>query len=137
MAGGFVAFALILASLAEALLGAVSTPATGQSWNPGGQRRLFGIFRAAAKEGSDPTTALPITNPAKNTPAYSFLTFFRDGRVQKGLAMPGQDEPIVESQMRHDIASGGNWASQWGLYQINGNSGQIVFADARAADNNW
>ena len=100
--------------------------------NQGGTTRIFGIFRAHAKEGTDPTAGLDVFDPAKKTPRYSFLTFFLDGRVKKGLITLGLDEYIDESQMRHDIASGGNTAAQWGIYQISGNNGRILFADARA-----
>lgn len=102
-----------------------------QAVNEGGPVSLFGIYRAPAKEGTDPTVALDIFDPAKKTPRYSFLTFFRDGRVKKGLITVGLDEYIDESQMRHDIAGGGNTAAQWGVYQISGNNGRIVFADGR------
>jgi hypothetical protein len=107
-------------------------PVYAQARNQGGPTRLFGVFRAPAKEGSDPTAKLDVFDPAKKTPRYSFLTFFPDGRVKKGLITRGLDQYIDESQMRYDIASGGNTAAQWGIYQIAGSSGRIVFADARA-----
>jgi len=69
--------------------------------------------------------------PLKKTPNYMFLTFFQDGRVKKGLPMMGLDEYLAEPTMRHDIASSGKSAAQWGLYEIASGRGQIVFADAR------
>jgi hypothetical protein len=103
-----------------------------QALSQGGSAGLFGVFRAPAKEGTDPTASLEVFDPAKKTPRYSFLTFFRDGRVKKGLITRGLDQYIDESQMRHDIASSGNTAAQWGMYQISGNTGRIVFADGRS-----
>jgi hypothetical protein len=118
------------------LIWAISLPAIAagfQTANPAGPVRLQGIFRAAARNGFDSTSALDIFDPARNTPQFNFLTFFQDGRVKKGLVTGGLDEYIAESHMRHDIASGGNTAAQWGVYQIVGGRGVIVFADPRAA----
>jgi hypothetical protein len=94
--------------------------------------RLSGIYRAPAAQV--PSAAnLDFADPASHTPNHAFLTFFPDGRVKRGLIQRGFNEYKDESQFRHDIASGGNTASQWGLYQISGGQGSIVFADARLA----
>ncbi|HXW55991.1 MAG TPA: hypothetical protein VEJ67_09600 [Candidatus Cybelea sp.] len=111
--------------------GPMTSAARAQAMNQGGPIRLFGIFRAPVRGAADPTVTLDVFDPAKKTPRYSFLIFFPDGRVKKGLITRGLDEYLDESQMRHDIASGGNTAAQWGVYQISGSGGRIVFADAR------
>jgi hypothetical protein len=100
---------------------------------PAGPGRLAGIYRAATPPGIDPTSSLDIFDPARNTPEFSYLTFFPDGRVKKGLIGLGFSEFQDESQFRHDIANGGNIAAKWGIYQIAGAGGRIVFADARLA----
>jgi hypothetical protein len=124
---------LVFAISVQAPAGEMMAPTSSQGPKLGGGLTLKGIYRAAAKEGTDPTASLQIGDPAQRTPRYRFLTFFADGRVKKGLTVLGLDEYMAESQMRHDIASGGNYASQWGVYQIRGSQGRIVFADARLA----
>jgi hypothetical protein len=121
----------ILLALTAVPGGGAALRARAQAANANGPAKLFGVWRANAQPGSDPSAALDIFDPAKKTPQYSFLTFFPDGRVKKGLVTRGLDEYLDESQMRHDIASGGKTAAQWGMYRIAGSSGQIVFADGR------
>jgi hypothetical protein len=71
---------------------------------------------------------LTISDPAKNSPNFVFLVFFPDGRVKKGLIGTGLEDFISESSMRLDISSGGNFAAQWGLYQLSNGQGAIRFA---------
>jgi len=92
--------------------------------------RLSGIFRASVKEGTDPTASLPIGDLAAKTPAYSYLVFFPSGRVKRGLVTSGLDHYNDEASMRRDVASGGNIATQWGMYKLSGDHGKIVFASA-------
>ena len=98
-----------------------------------GPGRLAGIYRATAWDGGASADALDIFDSAKKTPDYAFLTFFPDGRVKKGLIGGGFDGYQDESTFRHDVANGGNIAAKWGIYQIYGGGGRIVFADARLA----
>jgi len=105
-------------------------PAMGLSTTPGGPPRFTGILRAAARNGEDPTANLAIGDPAGNSPGYKFLVFFDDGRVKRGLIHQGFGETFAEPSMRHDIASGGKFAMQWGIYQFGGGSGRIQFASA-------
>jgi hypothetical protein len=91
-----------------------------------------GIYRASAAQVPS-AGALDFIDPAAHTPNYAFLTIFPDGRVKRGLIQRGFDEYQDEAQFRHDIASGGNTASQWGLLLISGAQRMIVFADARLA----
>lgn len=105
-------------------------PAMGLSTIPGGPPRFTAILRAPARNGEDPTASLAIGDPAGNSPGYKFLVFFGDGRVKRGLIHQGFGETIVESSMRLDIASGGKFATQWGIYQFSGAGGRIQFASA-------
>lgn len=97
---------------------------------PGGAIRLRGIYRATAPNIAASMNELTIADPAKHSPGFVFLVFFPDGRVKKGLIQSGIDDEISESSMRLDISSGGNFAAQWGLYQIVGTRGAIKFASA-------
>jgi hypothetical protein len=99
----------------------------------GAQGRIAGIYRAATRPGVDPAASLDIFDPAKNTPDFTFLTFFPDGHVKKGLIENGFDGYIVDSKFRRDVASGGNIAAKWGLLQISAGRARIVFPDPRAA----
>lgn len=90
--------------------------------------RLRGIYRATATNGAQALSQLTIADPAKHSPGYSFLVFFPDGRVKKGLIDKGIDDEISESSMRLDLSSGGIIAAQWGVYQIVGDRGMIQFA---------
>ena len=93
------------------------------------QARLSGIYRARAKEGTDPSSSLDISDLAARTPAYSYLVFFPSGRVKRGLVISGLDSYNDEFSMRTDIASGGKTSAQWGMYRISGDRGRISFAD--------
>jgi len=92
--------------------------------------RLSGIYRANVKEGTDPSDTLAAGDPAAKTPSYSYLVFFPSGRVKKGLAYSGLDGFNDEFQMSGAVRSGGNTATQWGMYQLSGNGGMIRFASA-------
>ena len=95
--------------------------------------RIAGLYRAMARNGVDTAAGLDIFDPAKNTPDYTFLTFFPDGRVKKGLIQMGFDNYVVDSYFRHDVANGGAIAAKWGQYQIAGGQGRIVFANGALA----
>ena len=95
-----------------------------------GQGGVTGIYRAAANGATDSVASLWIDDPARKTPNYMFLVFFPDGRVRKGLPTQGLDTVVVESSMRLDIASGGKLSSRWGICQMSGDSGRIIFADS-------
>jgi hypothetical protein len=97
-----------------------------------GQAAIPGIYRASAAQVPS-AGALDLSDPAAHTPKYAFLTIFPDGRIKRGLIQGGFDNYQDESNFRHGIASGGNWASQWGRYRISGGQGNIVFADGRLA----
>jgi len=96
---------------------------------------LSGIYRAAAKPGENTVGRLAFNDPAEKSPNYKFLVFFPDGRVKRGLILGGMDKQIPESAMRHDIASGGNFATQWGKYLFSGGRGRMVFASAAGGVN--
>jgi hypothetical protein len=108
-------------------------PAAAPVAMPAGTGKLAGIYRAATRDGIDPTATLDLFDPARKTPEYSFLTFFPDGRIKRGLIGNGFDGYVADSFFRHDIANGGHMASQWGVYQVAGAGGRIVFADPRLA----
>jgi hypothetical protein len=103
---------------------------TAVSATPGGPARFAGIFRAPARNGEDPTSALGIADPAANSPGFKFLVFFPDGRVKRGLIRAGFDNTIQESDWRLSIAGGGKDAAQWGRYQFAGGRGVLQFASA-------
>jgi hypothetical protein len=99
----------------------------------GAQGRIAGIYRAATRPGVDPVASLDIFDSAKKTPDYTFLTFFPDGHVKKGLIPSGFDGYFVDSFFRHDVANGGAIAAKWGQYQIGGGQGRIIFANGALA----
>lgn len=93
--------------------------------------KFSGIFRAVAREGTDPTASLEVFDPAKNTPNYQFLVLFPDGTAMRGLPDMGLDD--YHAAVRLDIAGGGKSCAKWGVYRMSGNQGRVFFASATAA----
>lgn len=93
--------------------------------------KFQGIFRAQAKEGTDPTTMLEDFSPAKRTSNYQFLVLFSDGTAMRGLPEMGLDNYI--GSVRLDISGGGKPCAKWGVYRMQGNQGRVVFCSPTVA----
>jgi hypothetical protein len=93
--------------------------------------KFNGIFRAEAKEGSDPTVEVEAFSPAKRTPNYQFLVLFSDGTAMRGLPEMGLDDYV--GSVRLEISGGGKSCAKWGMYRMSGDHGRVFFASPTAA----